>query len=334
MATGAMILFILGMAVRFVQADTQPDKKYGDLQKWLFRDGKKVRLTAEWNEQGSPWEKYGGYHTGIDYSAPEGTTAVYSATDGKVIEVRHGTDPPNSSLSLVAIYHKDTNVTFFYLHIKGIKIRKGDIKAGEQIGVVGQRGDVTGPHLHFEARPGEQHYAADHVKKTTPPYEVAKKARGIVFKEQGKKFQQESVFYPRQDIRIVEQYLVLGKESQLRIAYRNITKRTLRIYFKVSWFYDPEKTGSWKWFAQLDERGPIPPDGKEELVYTNLPKFSPQHITRYMIQMGIYEWDDDVWESWKGEQFSFSRKLPYVWFDPGFSPIVKPSRIIETSVGR
>jgi len=139
-----------------------------------------------------------------------------------------------------------------------------------------------------------------------------------------------TVFYPREEIEIIEQYLVLGEEAQFHLTYRNIGSRTLRVWLKISWFYDPLKTGSWGWFAQLDERGPIPPQGKEELVYTLLPKFPPQHIMDCMLQIGTYGWEEAVFEPWKGEEWGF-QILPYPWFHPDVDPIVKPTRVIETS---
>ena len=170
-----------------VQIIAQPDETYVDLQKRLFGDAQNVRLTAKWNIQGKAWDGllWDSRHTGIDYSAPEGTP-VYSATDGFVIRVEYGKDCRElECLSTVAIYNRASEVTFIYLHMKDIKVKLNDeIKAGERIGAVGQRGPATGSHLHFEARPGKQLYASLNVRETINPYEATKKTAQDTFVEE------------------------------------------------------------------------------------------------------------------------------------------------------
>ena len=47
----------------------------------------------------------------------------------------------------------DDDVTTVYAHCKTIYVKEGDtISQGQQIGEVGQTGNATGPHLHFEIR--------------------------------------------------------------------------------------------------------------------------------------------------------------------------------------
>jgi len=168
------------------------DESCGDLQKWLFGDAQNVTLTAKWDERNcNIWGPEGEpllkdcRHTGIDYGAPEGTP-VYSATEGTVKRVEHGKDCNElACLSTVAIYNEATKVTFIYLHMKDIKVKKNDeVKAGDQIAAVGSRGP-GGIHLHFEARPGpEEHlYASLDVLNTINPYEAAKKARAGISPE-------------------------------------------------------------------------------------------------------------------------------------------------------
>jgi murein DD-endopeptidase MepM/ murein hydrolase activator NlpD len=161
------------------------DETYPGLQKWLFGDAQNVALTAKWSERDcSIWGPelspllWNCQHTGIDYGVSAGTP-VYSATKGKVIRVEQGNDCTEiNCLSTVAILNEDVNTTFIYLHMKDIKVEKDEqVKAGDQIGSVGQRGPATGPHLHFEARMGENYHAALDIRNTINPYEEAKKAR-------------------------------------------------------------------------------------------------------------------------------------------------------------
>jgi len=57
--------------------------------------------------------------------------------------------------NLVVIRHADEMYTF-YAHLSNIDVEVGDeVKAGDQIGEVGQSGVATGSHLHFEGRQGD-----------------------------------------------------------------------------------------------------------------------------------------------------------------------------------
>ena len=86
------------------------------------------------------------YHTGLDISASEGTK-IKSATDGKVIMASSEGDYGKH----YQIQIKD--VIIIYAHCKKLYLKKGDIvKQGQEIAEVGNTGNSTGPHLHFEIR--------------------------------------------------------------------------------------------------------------------------------------------------------------------------------------
>lgn len=96
--------------------------------------------------------RWGQFHAGLDFAAPIGTP-IYAAADGVVVEgrERYGVSGFGSWIWLdcQASVGKD----FIYGHVKhdGILVKKGDrVKAGQQIGVVGNEGQSTGPHCHFE----------------------------------------------------------------------------------------------------------------------------------------------------------------------------------------
>lgn len=51
------------------------------------------------------------------------------------------------------VYIEKDDVTTLYAHCKTIYVKEGEtIIQGQQIGEVGQTGNATGPHLHFEIR--------------------------------------------------------------------------------------------------------------------------------------------------------------------------------------
>jgi len=89
--------------------------------------------------------RWGGSHLGIDIANSIGTPIV-AAADGVVIEAG-----PASGFGLwVRIQHDDGTITV-YGHMEDYSVREGErVKAGEQIARIGNRGQSTGPHLHFE----------------------------------------------------------------------------------------------------------------------------------------------------------------------------------------
>lgn len=84
------------------------------------------------------------YHTGIDIANKKGTDIV-AATDGIVTKVANNKYNGN----FIEITYKD--IITKYAHMDSVNVKKGkEIKAGEKIGVMGESGYATGPHLHFE----------------------------------------------------------------------------------------------------------------------------------------------------------------------------------------
>ena len=86
-------------------------------------------------------------HEGIDFRASTGTR-VYASKAGRVIFAgRRG-----GYGKLVGIEHED-NFTTWYGHLSRIRVRVGQTVAkGKVIGLSGNTGISTGPHLHFEIR--------------------------------------------------------------------------------------------------------------------------------------------------------------------------------------
>lgn len=90
------------------------------------------------------------YHTGVDLQAPTGTT-VFAADGGTVIFAGWSNWGYGNS---VVIAHG--NLVTLYGHMNSINVTCGQsVGAGQPIGTVGNTGNSTGPHLHFEVRIGE-----------------------------------------------------------------------------------------------------------------------------------------------------------------------------------
>ncbi|MFE6782669.1 peptidoglycan DD-metalloendopeptidase family protein [Streptomyces sp. NPDC057680] len=110
-------------------------------------------MSTPYRASGSMWSS--GYHTGVDFMASTGTKivavgpgTVYSAGDGGA----YGNQ--------VVIQHADGTFSQ-YAHLSSISVSAGQtVSGGEQIGLSGATGNVTGPHLHFEIRTGPD-YGSD-----------------------------------------------------------------------------------------------------------------------------------------------------------------------------
>lgn len=98
--------------------------------------------------------RWGTFHAGLDFAASHGTP-IYAPTDGVVIQGKERQQGSVSGFgSWIWIDAQDSvgkDFIFGHVHHPGITVRRGDrVKAGQKIGVVGNEGQSTGPHLHFE----------------------------------------------------------------------------------------------------------------------------------------------------------------------------------------
>ncbi|AKA05587.1 peptidase M23 [Streptomyces noursei ZPM] len=101
-------------------------------------------LSALFGQAGVNWMSV---HTGIDFPVSYGTTVV-AATDGTI------RTQWNSAYGNMAILTSPDGTETWYCHLSSTKIRSGSVKAGDAIAYSGNSGNSTGPHLHFEVRPG------------------------------------------------------------------------------------------------------------------------------------------------------------------------------------
>ncbi|MCV7102579.1 M23 family metallopeptidase [Mycobacterium palustre] len=93
--------------------------------------------------------RWGVLHAGIDLANSIGTP-IYAVSDGVVIEA----GPAAGYGALVKLRHADGTVTL-YGHVNTTLVSAGQrVMAGDQIATMGNRGNSTGPHLHFEVLQG------------------------------------------------------------------------------------------------------------------------------------------------------------------------------------
>lgn len=91
------------------------------------------------------------FHGGIDIAAPEGT-AVKAAASGKVIKAGQ-----LGNYGLAVVLEHSGGVTTWYGHNSKLLVRVGEtVKQGQTVALVGRTGLVTGPHLDFRIKIGNQ----------------------------------------------------------------------------------------------------------------------------------------------------------------------------------
>ncbi|WP_280878724.1 M23 family metallopeptidase [Streptomyces pseudovenezuelae] len=102
-------------------------------------------LSAYFGQAGINWMSV---HTGIDFPVSYGTK-VMAATDGTV-----RTQWNSAYGNMMIVTAKDGTETW-YCHLSTYQVASGTtVKAGDPIAYSGNSGNSTGPHLHFEVRPG------------------------------------------------------------------------------------------------------------------------------------------------------------------------------------
>jgi len=102
----------------------------------------------QWPVLGTITQGYWYGHRAIDVGAPTGSAVL--ATDGGFVSFAGWTDVGYGYL--IVIDHANGFATY-YAHLSNIYVAEGQqLRRGQVIGAVGNTGNSTGPHLHFEVR--------------------------------------------------------------------------------------------------------------------------------------------------------------------------------------
>ena len=106
-------------------------------------------ITSGFGRRVHPVHGNNSFHGGVDLRSPRGAP-VYASADG-IVEwaARHR----ESGLGKMIILIHNYGFTSTYAHLDEIKVRVGQfVRKGELIGLVGNTGVSTAPHLHYEVR--------------------------------------------------------------------------------------------------------------------------------------------------------------------------------------
>ncbi|MFF2535936.1 transglycosylase family protein [Streptomyces cyaneofuscatus] len=131
------------------QASPKPQKQV-PAERAVKRSGMSAPVAASTGtayRQAGSWSS--GYHTGVDFPVPTGTS-VKAVASGRVVSSgwagAYGYE--------VVIRHEDGRYSQ-YAHLSALHVREGQsVSGGQRIARSGSTGNSTGPHLHFEVRLG------------------------------------------------------------------------------------------------------------------------------------------------------------------------------------
>lgn len=127
-----------------------PDEEYNNDGEMMWPVPGSTRLTATY-----PSYSNGDPHWGIDIVRTDVTTKgspFVAAQGGKVILAKNDGNWNYGFGNYCIIDHGDGKHTL-YAHSQTLYVSEGDVvQKGEKIGLIGDTGNTTGPHLHFEVR--------------------------------------------------------------------------------------------------------------------------------------------------------------------------------------
>lgn len=104
-------------------------------------------ITSPFGARNDPINSMSGIHEGVDMGAPMGTP-ITATGDGRVIFAGWGDRYGN----LIEIDH-GMGLHTRYAHLSRVLVAVGDhVVRGKPIGLLGELGRTTGPHLHYEVR--------------------------------------------------------------------------------------------------------------------------------------------------------------------------------------
>lgn len=108
------------------------------------------RVTSKYGPRGT------GFHNGIDFGAlipgREGNP-IYAVADGKVVISKINSGGIYKGYGYYVVVEHDNGYCSLYAHLQKLEVRQGQmVKQGQVIGHMGNTGNSTGCHLHFEIR--------------------------------------------------------------------------------------------------------------------------------------------------------------------------------------
>ena len=127
-----------------------PDEEYNNDGDMLWPVPGSTRMTA-----GYPAYSNGERHMGIDIVRTDVTTkgSPFRAAQGGEVIIAYNDGNWNYGFGNYCVIDHGDGTQTLYAHAQRLTVSKGDVvQKGETIGYIGDTGNTTGPHLHFEVR--------------------------------------------------------------------------------------------------------------------------------------------------------------------------------------
>lgn len=103
-------------------------------------------VTSEFGDRFHPIFEVWRPHDGIDFGCTGGVTPIQASQDGTILRAEWA----GGWGQMIFIKHAD-NLYTRYAHLNAMNVSVGDeVSAGDVVGICGNTGDSSGPHLHFE----------------------------------------------------------------------------------------------------------------------------------------------------------------------------------------
>lgn len=140
-----LMIVVLAVSLHFSAQTTETPSPFGE---------EHYVITSPFGNRVHPIDGVILNHNGWDLAAVAGEgTPVYAITDGTVKVVDSNTGYGNRIIYQSEVKKDKDSIDILYGHLSAILVRKGEkIKAGQCIGLEGNTGKSTGPHLHLEIR--------------------------------------------------------------------------------------------------------------------------------------------------------------------------------------
>ncbi|MCM1103265.1 MAG: M23 family metallopeptidase [Clostridium sp.] len=120
----------------------------------VMREDWTERISSNFGSRLHPIDGVVKQHNGVDIAVPEGTK-LYSAASGTVTTAQY-----TDSTGYMVTVQAENGYKITYMHMKSYVVaRNQTIKAGEFIGLSGNTGNSTGPHLHLGIQKPDGTYA-------------------------------------------------------------------------------------------------------------------------------------------------------------------------------
>lgn len=120
----------------------------------------KITVTSKYGKRVHPVTKKNTFHYGVD-AVSSTSKDILATSDGKVVKVVN-TGSKGGTMCLIRLQHQDYQSAYYHIKSGSSLVKKGDwVKKGQKIAIMGNTGNVTGTHLHFQIDKGNNTTAID-----------------------------------------------------------------------------------------------------------------------------------------------------------------------------